>query len=175
MQASMRREGQRSAESALERYRAALESGGTAALQSMFDCSPSPRPSVAVRLTDERDIELFGVSSDEASRRVAATPPERGERRRARRNGTWQQADVSQRRRLSIALHDEPASRLWRELRETSWIIFGLGLGLAILGAMLITRRTLRPVTDLARATQQIVESGDLALRVADAQHRRTN
>src|ERR1019366_4209683 len=75
-------------------------------------------------------------------------------------------AEVSQKRLLSLALHDEPADRLWRELRETSWIIFVLGLGLAILGSLFITRRTLRPVTDLARATQRIVESGDLGLRV---------
>ena len=167
MNASMRRDGQRSAESALERYRAALESGGTEALQSMFDCSPSPQPRLAVRLTDERDIELFGVASDDDSRRVAAAPRERGET--AARPQEWHvaQVDVSQRRRLSVALQDEPASRLWRELQETSWIIFGLGLGLAILGALVITRRTLRPVTDLARATQRIVESGDLTLRVA--------
>jgi signal transduction histidine kinase len=65
-----------------------------------------------------------------------------------------------------LALRDEPTTRLWHELRETSWIIFGLGLALAIVGALLITRRTLRPVTDLAKATQQIVESGDLTLRV---------
>ncbi len=165
MRASMEREGQRSAEGALERYRVALESGGTAALQSMFDCSPDPRPSVALRLTDERDIELFGVSSDEASRRAAVESTEHG---KGAAPPEWHvvQAEVSQRRRLSIALRDEPADRLWRELRETSWSIFGLGLGLAILGAMLITRRTLRPVTDLARATRQIVESGDLGLRV---------
>ena len=74
MQASMQREGQQSAESALERYRLALESGGTAALQSMFDCTPSPRPSVALRLIDERDVELFAIASDEASGRAAATP-----------------------------------------------------------------------------------------------------
>ena len=165
MQASMEREGQKSAEGALERYRQALESGGTAALQSMFDCSPGPRPSVALRLTDERDIEVFGVSSDEASRRAAVESTEHG---KGAAPPEWHvvQAEVSQRRRLSLALRDEPAGRLWRELRETSWSIFGLGLGLAILGAMLITRRTLRPVTDLARATRQIVESGDLGLRV---------
>ena len=73
MQASMQREGQQSAESALERYRLALESGGTAALQSMFDCTPSPRPSVALRLIDERDVELFAIASDPVSGRAAAT------------------------------------------------------------------------------------------------------
>ena len=59
-----------------------------------------------------------------------------------------------------------PRTGFWHELRETSWTIFGFGLALATLGAMFITRRTLRPVTDLARATQRIVESGDLGLRV---------
>jgi signal transduction histidine kinase len=166
MQASVQHDAQRSAESSLERYRSALENGGTDALQSMFDCSPIPRPSLALRLTDERDIEIFAISSDEASRRVATTSP--GDGGRAAAPGEWHfaQTKVSRSRRLSLALHDEPATRLWDELRETSWTIFGLGLALAIFGALIITRRTLRPVTDLARATQQIVESGDLSLRV---------
>ncbi len=166
MQASVEHEGQRSAESALERYRAALERGGTDALQSMFDCAPIPRQSVALRLTDERDIELFGISSDETSRRAAAMSGAHGKAATPPPEWHVAQAEVSQSRWLSLALRDEPTSRLWGELRETSWVIFGLGLVLATLGGLLITRRTLRPVTDLARATMQIVESGDLTLRV---------
>jgi len=166
MQASMQQEGQRSAESALERYRLALENGGTGALQSLFDCSPGPRPGLALRLTDERDVELFGVASDDASRRVAAAPNERDGPGRLPLEWHVARAEVSQRRTLALAVRDEPAGHLWRELRETSWLIFGLGLGVAVFGAMVITRRTLQPVTDLARATRQIVESGDLGLRV---------
>ena len=165
MQASVQREAQRSAESALERYRSALENGGTDALQSMFDCSPIPRPTLALRLTDERDIEVFAISSDEASRRAAAASGDAGTVAPLE-DWHFAQTKVSQSRRLSLALHDEPGARLWHELRETSWVIFGLGLAVAILGALIITRRTLRPVTDLAKATQQIVESGDLSLRV---------
>ncbi|HEX3853295.1 MAG TPA: HAMP domain-containing sensor histidine kinase [Polyangiaceae bacterium] len=162
-QTSLEREGARSAEGALERYRQALESGGTAALQSLFDCSPGPR--AAVRLTDERDVELFVVASDEGSHHAAVTVHD-GEV--PGRLGDWHVAAtaVSQHRRLSIAVHDEHAEALWRELRETSFIIFLIGLGLAIVGAMLITRRALRPVTDLAQATRKIVESGNLGLRV---------
>jgi signal transduction histidine kinase len=162
-QTSVERAGARSAEGALERYRQALESGGTAALQSLFDCSPGP--SAAVRLTDERDVELFVVSSDEASHRAAATLPTREV---PTRSPEWHVAAtaVSQNRKLSIAVRDEHAEALWRELRQTSFIIFFIGLGLAILGAMLITRHALRPVTDLAQATRKIVESGDLTLRV---------
>jgi signal transduction histidine kinase len=162
-QASLQREGTRSAEGALERYRQALESGGTGALQSMFDCSPGARS--AVRLTDERDVELFVASSDEASRRAAAGTKE-GATPKA--SPEWQLAatEVSQKRKLSIAVHDEHAERLWGELRETSFIIFFTGLGLAILGAMLITRRALQPVTALAEASRKVVESGDLGLRV---------
>ncbi|HEY5377748.1 MAG TPA: HAMP domain-containing sensor histidine kinase [Polyangiaceae bacterium] len=162
-QTSLEREGARSAAGALERYRQALESGGTTALQSLFDCSSGPR--AAVRLTDERDVELFVVSSDEASHRAASTL-QSGEV--PRRSPEWHVAvtAVSQNRKLSIAVRDEHAEALWRELRETSFIIFLVGLGLAILGATLITRRALRPVTDLAQATREIVESGDLGLRV---------
>jgi signal transduction histidine kinase len=121
---------------------------------------------VAVRLTDESDLELFSVSSDDASRRAAVRSGEGGDAGPSPLEWHVAEAEVSQSRRLSLALRDEPADRVWRELRRTSWIIFALGLGLAILGALFITRRTLRPVTDLARATQEIVESGDLGLRV---------
>jgi signal transduction histidine kinase len=132
----------------------------------MFACPPGPRPSVGLRLTDERDVELFGISSDDASRRAAVEATHHAEGASLPTEWHVVKAQVSQRRWLSLAVHDEPADRLWRELRETSWSIFGIGVGLAILGGMLITRRTLRPVTDLARATQRIVESGDLGLRV---------
>jgi signal transduction histidine kinase len=161
--ASLEREGNRSAEGTLERYRQALESGGTGALQSMFECAPSPR--LALRLTDERDVEIFGVSSDQASREAATTLDAR---QRALGLPEWRVArtEVSQKRNLSIAMRDDDADRLWSELRDASLLIFGLGLGLAVVGAMVITRRSLRPVTDLARATQSIVESGDLGLRV---------
>jgi signal transduction histidine kinase len=162
-QGSLQREADRSTQGALERYRQALESGGTAALQSLFDCSPGPR--AAVRLTDERDVELFAVSSDEASRRAASTMHEVQEPHAPLE---WHVAAtaVSQNRKLSIAVQDDRGDQLWRELRETSIIIFLVGLVLAVVGAMLITRRTLRPVTDLARATRKIVASGNLGLRV---------
>ncbi|HEX4476635.1 MAG TPA: HAMP domain-containing sensor histidine kinase [Polyangiaceae bacterium] len=166
LETSVQREGNRSAEGALERYRQALESGGTDALRAMFDCSPAPASRFALRLTDERDVELFGVSSDEDSRRVAVTSGERAPH--AAPFPAWHVAktQVSQQRTLSIAMHDDGADHLFRELRETSWLIFGAGLGLAILGATFITRRTLRPVTALAEATERIVRSGDLGLRV---------
>jgi signal transduction histidine kinase len=160
-EASLERERARSAEGALARYRQALESGGTSALQALFDCSPGPRS--AVRLTDERDVELFVVSSDEASRRAASAAPSDS----IAATSDWHVAAtaVSQGRKLSIALQDDRGG-LWRELRETSLVIFFSGLAAAVLGATLIPRRTLRPVTDLARATRKIVDSGDLGLRV---------
>ncbi|HEY4103339.1 MAG TPA: HAMP domain-containing sensor histidine kinase [Polyangiaceae bacterium] len=162
-QASLEREGVRSAESTLARYRQALESGGTSALQAMFDCSPGTR--TAVRLTDERDVELFVVSSDTAARDAAAAPRQNSS---GAAGGDWHLAatNVSQRRRLSVAVHDDRAEPFWRELRETSLVIFFAGLATAILGATVIARRTLRPVTELARATRNIVDSGNLALRV---------
>jgi signal transduction histidine kinase len=161
--ASVEREGARSAAGALERYRQALETGGTEALRSMFDCAPEPRP--ALRVTDERDEELFSISADELSRR-AVTNLDAGAGLEG--GGSFQvaRAEVSQQRHLSIALHDAQSDALWTELRETSLAIFCVGFGLSVLGAMLITRRFLQPVTELALATQKILESGDLRLRV---------
>ncbi|HEY3667715.1 MAG TPA: histidine kinase dimerization/phospho-acceptor domain-containing protein, partial [Polyangiaceae bacterium] len=153
----------RSAQGTLEQFRQALENGGTGALQSMFDCAP--RPGLALRLTDERDVELFVVASDAASR-SAAQESEHEDALGASPQWRVASTQVSQRRHLSIAMHDERGEALWHELRTTSLLILLGGLAVAIAGATLITRRTLRPVTDLAAATQKILESGDLGLRV---------
>jgi signal transduction histidine kinase len=158
-------EGSRAASGILERYRQAFEAGGTNALKSLFDCSPST-PRRALRLTDERDVELFVLASDEGSLRAAASRQERG--RAVTPSSEWRIArtTVSRQRTLSIAFRDEDADRMWRRLRGTSIAIFGLGLAFAIFGGMIITRRTLRPVTALVSATRRVVESGDLGLRV---------
>ncbi len=161
---ALERAGAESAAGTLEGYRRALESGGTGALRALFDCSPGAER--AIRLTDERDVELFGAWSDETSRRTASTLNARGEA--VAPSPAWHvaRAAVSEKRWLTVAIHDERSARLWSELRATAFAIFGAGLGLAILGAALITRSTLRPVSALARATRRIVESGDLSLRV---------
>ncbi|HEY3817702.1 MAG TPA: HAMP domain-containing sensor histidine kinase [Polyangiaceae bacterium] len=163
-------EGQRSTEGALDRYRGALENGGTDALRAMFDCHADARPSVAVRLSDEHNVELFSASSDEASGRIAAAVA--GERgvgnppRKAPNGWHLAAATVSEGRQLEIVLHDDLAPRLWSQARTASLLLLGCGLASAIVGAFVITRRALRPIADLARATQDIIDSGDLALRV---------
>ncbi len=163
-------EGQRSTESVLDRYKRALEVGGTDALRSMFDCQASPQPSVAVRLTDERNIELYRAASDEASNRLAETLSDKETPRRASQKAPegWHMAavSVSQGRSLAIVLHDDAAVRAWGQARVISLLLLACGLASAILGAFVITRRALRPIGDLARATQGIIDSGDLALRV---------
>jgi signal transduction histidine kinase len=55
---------------------------------------------------------------------------------------------------------------MWHRAREASLWVLGCGLASAIAGAFVITRRGLRPIGDLARATQGVIDSGDLALRV---------
>jgi signal transduction histidine kinase len=161
---ALERAGAESAAGTLDGYRRALESGGTEALRSLFDCSPGVGR--AIRLSDERDTELFGAWSDEESRRTAATLNERGGA--GPPSPAWHvaRAAVSQKRWLTVAIHDEQSARLWSELRATALGIFGAGLAFAILGATLITRWTLRPVSALAHATERIVQSGDLSLRV---------
>jgi signal transduction histidine kinase len=163
-------EGQRSTEGALDRYRHALETGGTDALRAMFDCRADPQPSVAVRVSDERNVEIFRASSDEASNRVAATLTDKGLTHLAtpRAPEGWHVAavSVSQGRQLAIVLHDESAPRLWGQARTASLLMLACGLVFTVLGALVITRRALRPIGDLARATQDIIDSGDLGLRV---------
>ena len=170
-------EGQRSTEGALDRYRLALETGGTDALRAMFDCHPDPQPSVAVRVIDERSVELFRASSDDASNRVAAGLTDKGPLHPASHDAPegWHVAAVavSQGRELEVVLHDESAPRLWGQARAASLVMLACGLAFAIVGAFVITRRALRPIGDLARATQGIVDSGDLGLARRDARNER--
>ncbi|MGO8995243.1 MAG: sensor histidine kinase [Polyangiaceae bacterium] len=163
-------EGQRSAEGLLDKYKRALELGGTDALRAMFACDAGATASVALRLRDERRIEIYGASSDEASNRVATAlrQGEAGQVGPKKTPAGWHFASVavSEGRVLEIVAHDDAAPRLWSRAREASLLILGCGLASAILGAFAITRRALRPVGDLARATEDILASGNLALRV---------
>jgi signal transduction histidine kinase len=163
-------EGQRSAEGLLGRYKGALEAGGTDALRAMFACDAGSTPSVAVRLRDEQRIEIYRASSDEASNRmaIALSQGEAAQMGTKKTPAGWHFASVavSEGRELEIVAHDDAAPRLWSRAREASLLILGCGLASAILGVFVITRRALRPVGDLARATEDILASGDLALRV---------
>ena len=172
MHAWEERDEQSSTESLLERYRSALETGGTDALRAMFTCEGGPKSSVAIRLRDERHIEVYSASSDEASKGVASALGESREgatvSTRAPEGWYFAAASVSLGRQLEVVLHDDSAPRFWIHARETSLLILGCGLLSAVVGAFVITRRSLRPVGDLARATQGIIDSGDLSLRVPD-------
>jgi signal transduction histidine kinase len=164
-------ESQRSTAGALDRYKRGLELGGTDALRAMFDCHGDPEASsIAIRLTDEQNVELFSAASDEDSGRIADQVSEHGEKHFAphRAPEGWHVAGaaVSQGRQLEILLHDESAPRMWRRAREASLWVLGCGLASAVLGAFMITRRGLRPIGDLARASQGVIDSGDLTLRV---------
>ena len=164
------RDGQSSTESLLDRYRSALEAGGTDALRAMFTCDGGSKPSVAIRLRDERNIEVYSASSDEASNRVAVALHENrmSEESSGKTPEGWHfaAASVSQGRQLDVVLHDDSVPGPWIHAREISLLVLACGLASAISGAFLITRRSLRPVSDLARATQGIIDSGDLGLRV---------
>lgn len=148
-------EGQRSADSMLEHYRHALEQGGIEALRAMT-ARERDGPGYALRLTDEREVELLAVASDGAS-----AP-------RAPREWIVSAARVSEGRRLQVVVRNEVGKRLWEHAWEDVALIVGLGLATAIAGAFAISRRALRPVSELAQATQRILESGDLALRVPE-------
>jgi len=166
------RDGQASTESLLTRYKDTFEAGGTDALHAMFDCHADPRSSVALRLIDDRNVELFSASSDDESSHLAEALSEKGARHLTRVGAPigWHVAavSVSQGRQLEILVHHESASLRWGRARRVSLVVLGCGLLSAILGAFFITRRALLPVAELARATQRIVESGDLGLRVQE-------
>lgn len=163
-------ESRRAAAGALDRYRQALEEGGTDALRAMFACHSGPGPSVALRLSDEQDIEILRVASDETSHQVASELSQAGLSRLTLGHPPegWKVAatTVSQGRELEIVLRDDAGDRAWRNARRTSLLLLSCGVVLAIAGVFVITRKALRPIGELARATQGVIDSGDLALRV---------
>jgi signal transduction histidine kinase len=136
----------------------------------MFDCHDSTQPSVAIELSDQRNVEIYSAASDAESTRVASDLKD-GDTSRLKAEEApkgWHvaEASVSQGRQLQVLLRDDSADRIWKHARQASLLILGFGLVFAVLGAFVITRRALRPIGELARATEQIVDSGDLSLRV---------
>ena len=163
--------GQTTAERVLERYRVAFEKGGAEALRAILNEAEGPRPSVSVRVTNEDELELLTLSSDEASSRASSmlqgdtAAPNLSVQ--APKDWHIAVARISQGRRLEVMIHDDDAPRTWHNAARVMWFIFGGGLIAAIVGAFVISRRALRPLNDLARTTQDIIESGNLSSRVA--------
>jgi signal transduction histidine kinase len=173
------REGQRSASSLLDTYRRALDAGGTDAVRAMLAAGAGGGQSIAVRLTDERDVELLAVSSDpEADQATLRLHHEGGSSSSAgaaaasgtAASGTWRVAGarIAHGRTLEVVVRDDAAPRLWANAREELGLVLACWLLTAIAGAFVISRRALRPVGELARTMQQIIDSGDLGLRVPE-------
>jgi signal transduction histidine kinase len=148
------RDAQAAAETTLERYRNAFESGGNDAVRALFAAEGAR--GLVVRVIDERDVDVLEVASREA--------PKRNEKAA----NDWHVAAtrVSNGQTLEIVVRDDVAANSWSHAREALWWILACALVSAVVGGLLITRRSLRPVSDLARATETIIASGDLALRV---------
>lgn len=82
------------------------------------------------------------------------------------RRWTIATARVSPRRVLQVGMSDAVREATLRELRRGYlWIVGGAAL-LALLGGVLVRRRAMRPLRDLARATQRVVDRGDFSVRV---------
>jgi signal transduction histidine kinase len=163
--------GQTTAENALKRYRDAFENGGTEALRVLVNEANGPRPSVAIRVTDQHEIELLTLSSDEASSHAATTlrsdAAAPGTQVNAPKDWHVAVAHISEGRRLEVMLRDDEAPRTWHNAARILWLILGGGLFAAITGAFVISRNALRPLSELAKTTQTIIESGDLSSRVS--------
>jgi signal transduction histidine kinase len=162
------REGQRSASSLLDTYRRALDAGGTDAVRAMLAAGAGGGQSIAIRLTDEHDVELLAASSDPEADRATLRLHHEGDSSSS--NGTWRVAGarIAHGRSLEIVVRDDVAPRLWANAREELALVLACWLLTAIAGAFVISRRALRPVGELARTMQQIIDSGDLSLRVPE-------
>ena len=156
--AEVEREGQRNADSTLERYRAAFEAGGIDALRAVTT-SDAGHTASTVRLIDASEVEELSLSSLPSTDALPSGRP---------RDWNVAVARVSQGRRLEVVVRNDVGVRLRAHAWEDVALIFGIGLASAIVGAFAISRRALRPVGELARATQRILESGNLALRVPE-------
>jgi signal transduction histidine kinase len=170
--ARVEEEGRLSAATTLEQYRHALDTGGIDALRALAG-TPNDSQSIAVRLTDERNTELLAIASDQASNQASADlrldETTRGPRRPAMlHDWSTAAARVSENRRLEVVVRNDPGERLWNHARQDLWLVFGIALASAIVGGFVLSRRALRPVDDLAQASQRILDSGDLGLRVRE-------
>jgi signal transduction histidine kinase len=70
--------------------------------------------------------------------------------------------------RVELGESDEPWSALASRLRPGALLLAGVAILLALVGGLVLTRRGLRPVRELADTARGISQSGDLSRRVAE-------
>jgi signal transduction histidine kinase len=158
----------------LVEHRQVFEAEGIAGLKRLVATPSAASRPLYVRVVDREHGTLFEYrAGPEVAFPTPAAPPEgdapvvrtvRGQNAGA----TFRLASValSKQLHLQIARSDAPTQQVFGHLRAGLFVVWLGAVALGLLGGFYLTRRALKPVGRLTAAARQVIESGDLALRV---------
>jgi signal transduction histidine kinase len=160
----------------LTQHRQAFEAHGIDGLKELTAAPERSHQPLYVRVVDHANVALFEYRSNPAlsfDDAVIAVRASSGGIRtvRARSDGSrWSfaTAPLSAGRWLQLAISDEQTRVVVGHLRAGLVAVWMGAIVLGLLGGFLLTRRALRPARRLAATARQVIESGDLALRVPE-------
>jgi signal transduction histidine kinase len=129
-----------------------------------------------VRISDARGRTLLydAPSADLSFDEEAMRPSEKPHTIVARSSGfpgPWRltSTKVADKLWLQFGVDDRPRRLLLARITQGLWVLLGVGLALGLVGGLWVTHRALSPIRQLTETCQQIVDSGDVAVRVPEA------
>jgi signal transduction histidine kinase len=157
----------------LERHRVHIEGRGLGQLDR-FVAQRRARASLRwfVRISDGEGRTLIYDTPEQLDFAPGAmTPSERPRTivsRGPEHTGPWRLASarVLDSLWLQIGIDDGPRQQLLARITRSLWLLLAAGLTVGVAGGLGVTRRALTPIRRLTETCRQIVDSGDVSLRV---------
>jgi signal transduction histidine kinase len=175
IRASMREQILHTLSNSLSRHKRAFEQEGIEGLRRLAKSPQDGERLLYVRVVDRSDVTLFekpNLALSFAPDRFAVqdSPREMHSIRERSTGSLWNltAAPLSDGRWLQIGVSDEESREMVGHLRTGLVAVWIGAVLLGLLGGFLLTRRALRPVQRLAATARDVIESGDLGLRVAE-------
>ena len=161
--------------SSLNRHKQAFEAQGIEGLRKMAELPENGQRLVYVRVVDRTDITIFERSNPGLSFASEAMTVDKSSQtmrpvREQNSGSRWNltAAPLSEGRWLQIAISDEQTQEIVEHLRTGLVAVWVGAVALGLLGGFFLTRRALRPIQRLTNTAREVIDSGDLALRVAE-------
>jgi signal transduction histidine kinase len=159
----------------MNRHKQAFEEHGIEGLRKLAESPENRQRLLYVRVVDRADVTIFersnsgpsfGSDAIAAKRSSQSVRPVRDQNSGSLWNLTA--APLSEGRWLQLAISDEHTQEIVGHLRTGLVGVWIGAIALGLLGGFFLTRRAMRPIERLAHTARKVIDSGDLALRVAE-------
>lgn len=161
--------------SSLNQHKQAFEADGIAGLRRLAESPEDRHRLLYVRVVDRADITIFERANPGiffAPDAIAVNGSSQVVRpvREQHSGSMWNltSAPLTDGRWLQVAISDEQTQEMVGHLRAGLAAVWIGAVALGLLGGFFLTRRALHPIQRLASTARKVIDSGDLALRVAE-------